>query len=276
MKGSFTVQDRPKVRKVRAREELDVTRDTDQLRFLASIRDNPDCDTARLAYADWLCEHGDSTDNRDRAELIRAQVRLPICKATPGEDAGWEFTKLKAREHQLITAHPDWLPKCPRCNGGGTHFDDDYAGNLLCVVCSGTGHIGEFRRGLLECVRVPTMATVWEQHVEEPGGDGVWKPTAWAHTHLAPHLATVAEVWCGDKAPLFDAGAYFYDWYNADHPKLPTDVPDSARLPEFLFRRLKNHEKMLRMAVSKAYGDRGPADLALAKVVADSLREVLK
>jgi uncharacterized protein (TIGR02996 family) len=44
--------------------------------FLRSVIDNPDDDTPRLAYADWLEEHGDP----ERAEFIRVQVeyeRLP-------------------------------------------------------------------------------------------------------------------------------------------------------------------------------------------------------
>src|SRR5262249_40352521 len=40
--------------------------------FLADIRDNPDDDTTRLIYADWLDDHGESA----RAELIRVQVEL--------------------------------------------------------------------------------------------------------------------------------------------------------------------------------------------------------
>jgi uncharacterized protein (TIGR02996 family) len=40
--------------------------------FLAEICANPDDDTPRLVYADWLEDHGDP----DRAELIRAQVEL--------------------------------------------------------------------------------------------------------------------------------------------------------------------------------------------------------
>jgi uncharacterized protein (TIGR02996 family) len=38
--------------------------------FIASIRQNPDDDTVRLAYADWLEEHGQG----ERAEFIRAQI----------------------------------------------------------------------------------------------------------------------------------------------------------------------------------------------------------
>jgi uncharacterized protein (TIGR02996 family) len=40
--------------------------------LLRAIRANPDEDTPRLAYADWLDEH----DQPERAEFIRVQVQL--------------------------------------------------------------------------------------------------------------------------------------------------------------------------------------------------------
>ena len=40
--------------------------------LLRAVRDNPDDDTVRLVYADFLDEQGDA----DRAEFIRAQVAL--------------------------------------------------------------------------------------------------------------------------------------------------------------------------------------------------------
>ncbi len=44
---------------------------TEQQQFLAIIRANPDEDTHRLVYADWLQENGEE----DRAEMIRLSVR---------------------------------------------------------------------------------------------------------------------------------------------------------------------------------------------------------
>ena len=40
--------------------------------FLRAIIENPDDDTPRLVYADWLDEHGQS----DRADFIRVQCEL--------------------------------------------------------------------------------------------------------------------------------------------------------------------------------------------------------
>jgi uncharacterized protein (TIGR02996 family) len=46
--------------------------DSEEAALLAAIIANPECDTARLVYADWLQEHG----QEDRAEFIRVQVEL--------------------------------------------------------------------------------------------------------------------------------------------------------------------------------------------------------
>ena len=45
---------------------------TDRDALLAAITANPDEDTPRLIYADWLQENGEP----DRAEFIRLQCRL--------------------------------------------------------------------------------------------------------------------------------------------------------------------------------------------------------
>ena len=51
---------------------------SDEEGLLAAIRDNPDDDTPRLAYADWLQEHGQD----DRAEFIRLQCAAArLCEA---------------------------------------------------------------------------------------------------------------------------------------------------------------------------------------------------
>src|SRR6266508_240747 len=53
--------------------------------LLAAIYANPDDDTPRLVYADWLDEH----DQPERAEFIRAQIRLnEIHQTIPRQDEG--------------------------------------------------------------------------------------------------------------------------------------------------------------------------------------------
>jgi uncharacterized protein (TIGR02996 family) len=62
--------------------------------FLQAIVENPDDDTPRLVYADWLDEHGDA----DHAEFIRLQVRLA------GGDPR-EADRLRRRERDLLWKH---------------------------------------------------------------------------------------------------------------------------------------------------------------------------
>lgn len=69
--------------------------------FLAGIRDDPDDDTARLVYADYLDEEGDPA----RAEFIRVQIQL----ARLSEDDD-RRSVLEDREHELLAANEErWL-----------------------------------------------------------------------------------------------------------------------------------------------------------------------
>jgi uncharacterized protein (TIGR02996 family) len=64
--------------------------------FLRAIIEDPDSDTHRLVYADWLDETGER-QKRDRAELIRAQCQL----ARLPDDAP-ERPRLVKREQALL------------------------------------------------------------------------------------------------------------------------------------------------------------------------------
>jgi uncharacterized protein (TIGR02996 family) len=73
--------------------------------FLAAIRDEPDNDTPRLVYSDWLEEQGDAA----RAEFIRVQCRLE--RLHPGDPSR---TALEEREDELLARHEaDWLAPLP-------------------------------------------------------------------------------------------------------------------------------------------------------------------
>jgi uncharacterized protein (TIGR02996 family) len=77
--------------------------------FLQAISADPDDDTPRLVYADWLDEHGDSA----RAEFIRVQCRLA---QLPGDAP--EVPDLREREEQLQSAHGEkWRVALPRLAG---------------------------------------------------------------------------------------------------------------------------------------------------------------
>jgi uncharacterized protein (TIGR02996 family) len=74
--------------------------------FLRAICENPEDDTVRLVYADWLDENGDP----DRAEFIRLQVRRARLR-----EAGTDSEELRARDHEMRrTAATAWLAELPR------------------------------------------------------------------------------------------------------------------------------------------------------------------
>src|SRR2546430_569314 len=76
---------------------------SDRLAFLRAIRANPDDDTARLAFADWLDEH----DEPDRAEFVRVQIELEPVRFRIDNPRAVE---LHAREDALMRQHGgDWL-----------------------------------------------------------------------------------------------------------------------------------------------------------------------
>jgi uncharacterized protein (TIGR02996 family) len=69
--------------------------------FMQAILENPDDDTPRLIYADWLDDHEDPA----RAEFIRLQCRI---NDLPFEDSS--LPDLLGRESQLLNDHVDqWL-----------------------------------------------------------------------------------------------------------------------------------------------------------------------
>src|SRR5579883_238929 len=82
---------------------------SEQEAVLEAIFDLPEDDTPRLAYADWLDEHGQSA----RAEFIRVQVELAQLaesreKRTKTQEK--RITKLAARVRELLDQHSDeWL-----------------------------------------------------------------------------------------------------------------------------------------------------------------------
>ncbi|AWM39630.1 hypothetical protein GobsT_20250 [Gemmata obscuriglobus] len=89
--------------------------DADERALLDAIIAEPDEDTPRLVYADWLDEHG----RHERAELIRAQIGLIRSK---DEDTTAQRNAWQARVRVLLCAHSEgWrkeLPKIPRVRWG--------------------------------------------------------------------------------------------------------------------------------------------------------------
>src|SRR5262245_14998409 len=74
--------------------------------FLRAIVEEPDDDTHRLVYADWLEEHGKA----DRAEFIRVQCELARLRHGDARRA-----ELESREQALLAAHQEeWTEMLPR------------------------------------------------------------------------------------------------------------------------------------------------------------------
>ena len=76
--------------------------------ILQDIIEQPDDDTPRLVYADWLDEYGDSAD-RDRAEFIRTQIALA---REPAQDP-WERQAPESDRVLRNTSSPE-NPNAPR------------------------------------------------------------------------------------------------------------------------------------------------------------------
>jgi uncharacterized protein (TIGR02996 family) len=93
--------------------------------FVQAIIENPDDDTPRLVYADWLAEHGDAA----RAEFIRVQIALA---ALDRHDP--DAQPLFRRQGELWQQHREnWLAELPELPEGIAW--------------------GEFRRGFIDEVR---------------------------------------------------------------------------------------------------------------------------
>jgi uncharacterized protein (TIGR02996 family) len=103
--------------------------------LLAAILAQPDEDVPRLAYADWLDEHGGASD-RARAEFVRVQIALARVPANTRD------LDLEGHQKRLLALHrTDWL--APLQADGEP-------------LPRGVAH-GQFRRGFVEVVRMPAM-----------------------------------------------------------------------------------------------------------------------
>ncbi|MBM3981374.1 MAG: TIGR02996 domain-containing protein [Planctomycetes bacterium] len=158
---------------------------SDRDALLAAILANPDEDTPRLMYADWLDEHGDPA----RAEFVRVQcelARLEDAEADLPESFGtscagggqpwpvcWlpHYTEdrlaLLNKQSELLNAHSDeWRKGLPK------YADNSHTNSAL-----------RFRRGFVGHVMVSLgplvkgAAALWKNHpvesirLERPGGE---------------------------------------------------------------------------------------------------------
>jgi uncharacterized protein (TIGR02996 family) len=80
--------------------------------FLHAILEDPDDDTPRLVYADWLDEHGQP----ERAELIRVQCELARLEGEeqPSSEVQVRMAALQHREAILLGSHREaWMQPLP-------------------------------------------------------------------------------------------------------------------------------------------------------------------
>jgi uncharacterized protein (TIGR02996 family) len=83
---------------------------TEREALLRAVCNNPDDDTSRLVFADWLQENGEEA----RAEFIRLQVRL--AELLRLADPGAESVGRRAREYWLEYGK-SWLKELPQIKG---------------------------------------------------------------------------------------------------------------------------------------------------------------
>src|SRR5437762_3565851 len=109
---------------------------SDEAALSAAIRANPEEDTPRLVYADWLDEQGGES-NTDRAEYIRLAIELDR-DDTRRRDPPERKAK-RERERKLFAKHyPEWFPelygKKNILRGGRAYLDVErgFPYRLLC------------------------------------------------------------------------------------------------------------------------------------------------
>jgi uncharacterized protein (TIGR02996 family) len=101
---------------------------TDGYALLRAIEANPDEDTPRLAYADWLQEH----DQPERAELIRLQCEIArrSDRAVPEGERAERYAQIgewKKRVEELLAAHGKaWRNQIP-----GQQFNEHFECGFL-------------------------------------------------------------------------------------------------------------------------------------------------
>jgi uncharacterized protein (TIGR02996 family) len=123
--------------------------------FLQAIRDDPEDDTPRLVYADWLDEH----DQPERAEFIRVQCEMA---RLPRDDP--RRLVLQAREGQLKRRHAEeWLGPL-RQRSDNWHFERGLAHLRVSARTFFTPNVSQAEAAAW---RVVAGLTLWEVRPED-------------------------------------------------------------------------------------------------------------
>jgi uncharacterized protein (TIGR02996 family) len=147
----------------------------DEPELLRRVLDDPDEDTHRLVYADWLDENGQA----ERAEFIRVQCEIaglkdphsglglqldlltdlqnvrPLPTKNEKKKCGCRHCTLRRREQELYATSADWLlPTLPDAVDGVVIEQHEYD--------IGVGFVGLLRRGFVNAITCP--AADWLEH----------------------------------------------------------------------------------------------------------------
>jgi uncharacterized protein (TIGR02996 family) len=132
---------------------------------------NPDEDTPRLVYADWLQEHGDP----DRAEFIRLQCRLARINEW---DEGYTPDRLRAE--RLLRAHRDeWLAPAPVVRTLGSWIECELVRGFPGGALLRGEPTGDEIREELSGLPITALEVDWRGNPAEP-----WPVTGAAFPHL--------------------------------------------------------------------------------------------
>jgi uncharacterized protein (TIGR02996 family) len=148
--------------------------------LLAAILANPDEDTPRLMFADWLDEHGEP----DRAEFIRVQIELARLReaeadlpyafgrhhATGRPAYGWrphdtpERVALLKREAELHDANSaEWRAGIPNYAGGNNGYLRHFRRGFVGEAVTSLGPFLKDPRALWERQPVETLGLIWAE-----------------------------------------------------------------------------------------------------------------
>lgn len=215
--------------------------------FLAAIIANPDDDTVRLVYADWLQEQGEE----DRAEFVRVQVEIarrenacncaallpPTGRCSPGVSAAalmcdlckplYYPINLRSREQELLST--DYGPIL----GLRTRFRDGAIEHNPYGWIGAAGYaMGwcDFRRGFVEHVTAP--AATFLRHADaliwHPGQNRPCPETAQPVRKVTLTTFPVQGEWCHDVG----RGQPWSDLLAEKWPGITFTLPDTVPVHE--------------------------------------------
>lgn len=125
-----------------------MTPNSDRIAFLRAIADQPEDDTPRLVFADWLQEQGEEA----RAEFIRVQCAIARQEA----DNPSHLSRLRDHEWALLTEHESsWRATLP--NAGGFSWGSYRRGFITDVMVSDAIVFAEFAERIFRATPVHSL-----------------------------------------------------------------------------------------------------------------------